>query len=181
MSKAPKTKSKPTDVALLRDARAMLLCLERDTASYLVASELKKPLDKRMADFNRLHPHAGSAMSQTDYAKKEAIRSHWLTTGQGLKWTAAWSEFQRAADASSKACTRVIRHKPKSLAGAAYIALAVLERDCSGGPGYGYEQECGVRIMLALFQAAGLRLPPAVRRLVKLAPDTAVMLRRYSC
>lgn len=176
------TTTKPVDVALLRAAKHMVACMERDTACYIQAAGLKASLEKRLATFSRRHPHAGSSLSQSDYAKKEAIRSNWETSGEGLKWCAAWTEFQSAADASSKACTRVIRHTPKSLAGAAYVALAAIGRYNTTGPGYGYlSDECTLLIAFKLFEAAGLRLPPSVRRAVKMDPGQAAMLRRYGC
>lgn len=180
MSKASKTTTKPVDVALLVAAKHMVACMERDTACHILSGQLKTPLDKRLAAFKRKHKYTGH-MPQPLYEQQEAIRDRWEETVAGKKYRTAWNEFQAAATASNKACTRVLNYSPKSLAGAAYVALAAIGRYNTTGCGYSYSSdETAMLIAFKLFQAAGLRLPPAVRRAAKQNEILAAMLRRFA-
>jgi len=100
---------------------------------------------------------------QANWDAKEATRDAFARTQAGKKADVEWDAFNAAANNARKTARAILRKQPKTVAGAAVIALAaVYEGEWAGFffPIAASESA----LVRCLSRAGGVRLPAGVRR-----------------
>jgi hypothetical protein len=159
MAKAnSKSNTMSPDAALIRLGSQLHQQIEEAYSHWEIMARLKAPLHKKL---DRLR-----SVFSDDWNRREKLHADFDRTAAGRRADREYKAFCKADTQCHRTARAIMRKQPRTIAGAAVLALAALFDGDWGGFGFQADDAAG-KVAIALSRAAKIKLPNGVRQAVR--------------